>query len=321
MTNKRVCILGGTGFVGRHLANRLANQGYPVEILTRRRERHRSLAVNPNIRLIETRDLHAAELQRHFSGAFAVINLIGILNESGGSDCRFSRLHAELPGTVATAAAQAAVSRLLHMSALHANVDQGPSRYLQTKGEGEQRAHAASDKGLVVTSFQPSVIYGPDDSFFNRFAALLKLSPLFFPLACPQSRFSPVYVGDVTDAFCTALENESTAGQRLELCGPETYSLKELVEYTCDLLGLKRHIIGLGDGLSRLQARALGLLPGKPFTMDNYLSLQQDSTCTDNALPALGITPTPIAAIVPAYLAGRHSRAHYDAFRQAARRK
>jgi len=321
MKNNTVCLLGGTGFVGYHLANRLTHHGYTVNILTRRRERHRELLVNPAIRLIETDAYNTDQLRRNFSGAGAVINLIGILNERNAKEGSFTRIHAELPGLVAEAAAAAGVARLLHMSALHADAAELHSRYLKTKGEGEDRAHAAASRGLRVTSFRASVIFGPGDSFFNRFAALLRFSPLFFPLACPDSRFAPVYVGDVAEAFCTALTNDTTSGQRLELCGPDSYTLKELVVYTRDTIGLKKPVIGLGDGLSRWQARLLGRLPGRPFTLDNYYSLQLDSLCTDNALPALGITPTAVKTVVPTYLAGRNLRGRFYTFRQAARRQ
>ena len=321
MKNNTVCLLGGTGFVGYHLANHLTHHGYTVNILTRRRERHRDLLVNPAIRIIEANVYDTDQLRRNFGEAGAVINLIGILNERNAKEGSFARIHAELPGLIAAAAAAAGVRRLLHMSALHADASEAHSRYLKTKGEGEDRAHAAATPNLGVTSFRPSVIFGPGDSFFNRFAALLKLSPLFFPLACPDSRFAPVYVGDVAAAFCKALADDATRGQRLELCGPDSYSLKELVVYTRDTLGLKKPVIGLGDTLSRWQARLLGLMPGRPFTLDNYYSLQHDSLCTDNALPALGITPTAINTIAPGYIAGRNLRGRFHAFRQVARRQ
>jgi uncharacterized protein YbjT (DUF2867 family) len=321
MRKNTVCRLGGTGFVGYQLANRLTRHGYRVNILTRRRERHRELLVNPRIRLVETDVYNTHALRGNFSAAGAVINLIGILNEGGDRENSFARVHAELPGLITDAAAAAEVPRLLHMSALHADAAEPRSRYLKTKGEGEDRVHAAAGHDLRVTSFRPSVIFGPGDSFFNRFAALLRLSPLVFPLACPASRFAPVYVGDVAAAFCAALEDETTAGQRLELCGPDGYTLKELVVYTRDLIGLKKPVIGLGDTLSRWQARLFGLLPGRPFTLDNYYSLQRDSLCTENALPALRITPTSVQAVVPGYLAGRTPRGRFQRFRRAARRQ
>lgn len=319
MHQKTICLLGGSGFVGQHLVHKLTQQGYRVRVLTRRRERHRGLIVNPAVTLVET-DIHNADqLRQQFSNTDIVINLVGILNESDSKGAGFRRAHVELPEKIVTAALDSGVSRLLHMSALNADAGEQHSLYLKTKGEGEERVHAAAAKGLVVTSFQPSVIFGAGDSFFNRFATLLKLSGPLFPLACPGSRFAPVYVNDVTEAMCRSLD-DATGGERLQLCGPEIYTLKELVTYTREQLGLCCMIAGLGDGLSRLQARMLGIVPGKPFSLDNYYSLQQDSVCTDNALPTLGITPTPIAVVVPGYLANRTTRGHYDAFRRQSRR-
>jgi NADH dehydrogenase len=320
MKNKMICVLGGTGFVGQHLVHRLTKDGYSVRVLTRRPERHRALIVNPDVRLVEANVANLHDLHTHLASAGTVINLIGILNEGGRKDPGFQQLHVELPEQIASVAVETGVGRLLHMSALNANAGETLSQYLRTKGEGENRVHAAALEGLLVTSFRPSVIFGPGDSFFNRFAGLLKLTPMMFPLACPDSRFAPVFIGDVVEAFCRALQDKSSAGQRLELCGPDSYSLQELVEYTRDTLGMKQRIVGLGNGLSRLQARMLGIMPGKPFSMDNYYSLQTDSLCKNNALPALGITPTPIAAVVPGYLANRHTRGRYNQFRRTARR-
>jgi NADH dehydrogenase len=320
MKNKTVCILGGTGFVGSHLIHRLTRHGYLVTVLARRPERYRSLTVNHNVRVVEADIFDSQALQHAFRETAAVINLVGILNETGGRDNNFTRLHAELPKQVAATASECGVGRLLHMSALHADSYEPHSRYLKTKGIGEDHVHAAASRGLTVTSFRPSVIFGPGDSFFRRFATLLKLAPGVFPLACPNSRFAPVYVGDIAEAICRTLENRELAGQRLQLCGPEIFTLKELVEYTRDTLGLKNIVVGLGDGLSRLQARMLGLVPGKPFSMDNYYSLQHDSVCDRNALPELGIAPTPLSAVVPGYLAATSARGRYNHFRQHSKR-
>ena len=320
MHKETICLLGGTGFVGQHLVNTLTQQGYQVRVLTRRRERHRALLANPAVTLIEADVHNVDELRRQFAGVDAVINLVGVLNESGSKGTGFRRVHVELPEKIVDAALGAGVNRLLHMSALNANASEQHSLYLKTKGEGEDRVHAAAEKGLVVTSFQPSVIFGSGDSFFNRFATLLKLSRPVFPLACPDSRFAPVWVSDVTQAMCRALDT-ATGGERLAFCGPQEFTLRELVSYTRDQLGLRCTIAGLSDRLSRLQARVLGFMPGKPFSLDNYYSLQHDSVCTDNALPGLGVTPTPIAAVVPAYLAGRNARGHYNDFRRQSRRQ
>lgn len=319
MRQMTLCILGGTGFVGRHLANRLTQDGYRVHILTRRRERHRELLVNPDITLLEA-DVHEpSALARHLQGVDAVINLVGILNDPDRHGAGFRRAHVELPRKVVDAARSAGVRRLLQMSALNADAGERQCRYLMSKGEGEDLVHAAAGPDLVVTSFRPSVIFGPGDSFFNRFATLLRLSPGVLPLACPDSSFAPVCVTDVVEAMCRSLD-EATGGERLELCGPEVFTLRHLVEYTRDQLGLRRVIIGLGHGLSRLQAQLLGMLPGQPFTLDNFYALQKDSICVSNALPTLGIKPTPIAAIVPAYLGGRSTRSRYHELRRHAGR-
>jgi NADH dehydrogenase len=319
MHQKTICLLGGTGFVGQHLTNKLTRLGCKVRVLTRRRERHRELIINPAVTLFETDIYNADQLRQQFSGIDIVINLVGILNEEDSKGAGFRRAHVELPEKIVAAALDSGVSRLLHMSALNADAGEQHSLYLKTKGEGEDLVHAAAARGLVVTSFRPSVIFGAGDSFFNRFATLLKLARPLLPLACPNSRFAPVSVNDVTEAMCRSLD-DATGGERLQLCGPEIYTLQELVTYTRDQLGLCCMIAGLGDGLSRLQASLLGMMPGKPFSLDNYYSLQKDSVCTENALPTLGITPTPIAAVVPGYLANRTTRGQYDTFRRQSRR-
>ncbi len=314
-----LCILGGTGFVGRHLAHRLANNDCQVRILSRHPERHRALTTNPYITLRAANVHDAAHLREHLQGVDIVINLVGILNDRDSKGRNFLNTHVDLPRKVVYAAINAGVSRLLHMSALNADVNEKQSLYLKTKGAGEDLVHEAATKQMIVTTLRPSVIFGEGDGLFNRFATLLRLAPGIFPLACPDSRFAPVYVGDVVEAICRAT-HDATGGERLELCGPEVFTLKALVEYTRDQLGLRRQVIGLGDRLSRLQARALGLLPGQPFSLDNYYALQKDSICTCNALPSLGINPTPISAVVPTYLAGRNSTSLFHELRRRARR-
>jgi NADH dehydrogenase len=255
-------------------------------------------------------------LQKQFSGHDAVINLVGILN---GSEQEFRAIHAELPRQVVEACRQTGVGRLLHMSALNADATGGTSLYLRSKGEGEQIVLQNNAQDLRVTVFRPSVIFGPDDSFFNRFAGLLRLSPLI-PLVCPNARFAPVYIDDVVKAFEIALENQTTFGKALELCGPRTYALKEIVQYTAHLIGCKRLIIGLPDSLSRLQAKLFEYLPGKPFTLDNYRSMQLDNVCSSDGLGLLGIRPHSIEAIMPLHFSGQTQRARYNFFRRLARR-
>lgn len=298
MTNNRICMLGGTGFVGHHLVNRLTESGYRCRILVRHPQRHRDLMLVPGIELRPAGLSEPGTLEKQLAGCSAVVNLAGILNESGVQT--FQQVHVDLVERILDAAHTAGVHRYLHMSALHADATEGKSNYLRTKGAGEDLAHARAD--MEVTSFRPSVIFGPGDGFFNRFAALLKVTPGVFPLACPNARFAPIYVGDVTTAMTNALSDPSSVGKSYDLCGPRIYSLKELVEYTASLIGRKQIVIGLPDVGARLQARIFQLLPGKPFTMDNYLSLQTDSVCEHNALAELGIRPQSIETLVPDYL-------------------
>jgi uncharacterized protein YbjT (DUF2867 family) len=315
MKSNKVCILGGTGFVGRHLAHRLAGAGIECLIPSRNPERHRGTGYSPNIRISRCNLFDSGQLVNRFNGCDAVINLVGILNESGDKTT-FQRMHVELTDRVIEACRASGVSRLLHMSALNADAEKGPSQYLRTKGEAERRAHSAAGENLKVTSFRPSVIFGRDDSFFNRFAGLLKMLPGPFPLACADARFAPVYVGDVAQAFAASLNDSDTWGESYPLCGPRTFTLKELVEYTARQLKLWRPVIPLDDRVARLQARILERVPGKPFSRDNYLSLQVDSVCSADGLVALGIRATDIDTVVPYYLAGRSERGRYNRLRQ-----
>lgn len=315
---KKICLLGGTGFVGRHLTNELANRGYALRIVTRRRERHRELWVHRQLETVEGNVHNPGSLKAAFEGCAAVINLVGILNPHSGCCGDFESVHAKLPGTVAAACLESGVDRLLHMSALNASPD-APSEYLRTKAKGEDAAHEAAKLGLKVTSFQPSVIFGEDDSFFNRFAGLLALSPVM-PLACPEARFAPVYIEDVVRAFANSLEDKSTIDKRYQLCGPEVYTLRELVTYTARATGRRRLIVGFSDGLSQLQASILERMPGTPFSRDNYNSMQTDSVCSQNGLRELGIEPTFIDTVVPNYLGGRTTAALYGAMRAVANR-
>jgi uncharacterized protein YbjT (DUF2867 family) len=316
---KQVCVLGGSGFVGMAIVAKLIKQGCRVRVLTRRRERHRELLVLPDVEVIETDIHHAPALAHYFRGCDAVINLVGILNEKRDDGLGFRHVHVDLVEKVVHACQQVGITRLLHMGALHADAKKGPSYYLRSKGEALDLVHAAKD--LNVTSFCPSVIFGPGDSFFNRFAVLLRLIPGIMPLACGKSRFAPVYVGDVADAFVRSLNNPTTFGQRYNLCGPRMYSLTQLVQYTAQQLGIKRRVLALGPGLSKLMANVFQYVPlFKPITRDNYRSLQVDSVCSEPFPSIFGITPHSIEEIVPTYLGHQRVREQYNVFRRHARR-
>ena len=316
MPTTRICLIGGSGFIGRHLAAQLIKSGCQVRVLTRRREAHRELLVLPNLQLIESNIYDADALSAQLQGMDVVVNLVGILNERHRGD--FQRAHVSLSQNIVNACRTAGVKRLLHMSALKADTQNGPSQYLRTKGEGEAIALAATD--LHVAVFRPSVIFGTDDQFFNRFAKLLALSPGIFPLACADARFAPVYVEDVAEAFVRAIHNPATFGQAYNLCGPKPYSLRELVEYTAKLTGHKRRIISLGNTLSWWQGFFMERLPGKPFSRDNYLSTRVTSLCKSQFPAVFGIKPASIESVVPRYLGGRDVNTRFSILRKGAGR-
>ncbi|HEY5719932.1 MAG TPA: complex I NDUFA9 subunit family protein [Gammaproteobacteria bacterium] len=320
MSTQTLCVLGGTGFVGRHLVPRLHDAGHHVRVLSHRRERHRELLVLPRVTVDEVDVYDSAALAAALAGCDAAINLVGILNERGSDGSGFERAHVTLPGVLVEACRQAGVGRLLQMSALHADAEHGPSHYLRSKGRGEALVHAAHGPGLAVTSFRPSVIFGPGDGLFSRFAGLLALSPGVFPLACAKARFAPVYVGDVVHCFAQALTDPATHGQRYDLCGPEVWTLHQLVEYTAEQAGLDRWVVPLGEDLSRLQARVMEWVPGKPFSRDNLRSTTVDSTCSGPFPELFGIVPRSIEQVVPGYLGPRQKNPRYHRLRRVAGR-
>lgn len=293
MKVSQVCVLGGSGFVGRSLLNRLAARQIRARVITRRWSNAGDLRVLPGVELIEADPYDSAALTAAFRGCDAAVNLVGILNERKDDGSGFRHAHVELAERVIAACASTGVSRVLHMSALNAS-ESGPSHYLKSKGMAERLVHQA--RGLHVTSFRPSVIFGPRDSFINRFAGLLKLAPVF-PLACPDARFAPVYVGDVAQAMSEALDQSATFDQRIALCGPHEYRLIDIVRYIAKVLGLRRWVVPLPPWAARLQAEMLEHVPGKPFSRDNLRSLSVPSVCHAGVR-----CPTPMEAIVPAYL-------------------
>ncbi len=316
MKINRTCILGGTGFVGHHLTAHLSSAGIRCRIVTRHPHRHRDQLVLPGLELVPGNILDTDDLEHSFSGCEAVINLVGILNDNDKEGQGFRRMHVELVDRIADAGCAAGVQRLLHMSALNASTSNGTSEYLRSKGEGENQAHIRGHTSMKVTSFRPSVIFGPDDSFFNRFAALLRSVPGVFPLACSGARFQPVYVGDVVEAFARSLADPTTWDKHYDLCGPEVFTLGELVDYTARQIGKRVLVVELNDYLSRLQSRVLGALPGKPFSYDNYLSMQLDSVCGGSGLAQLGIIPRGVETVVPLYLGAAAQRSRYIQLRR-----
>jgi uncharacterized protein YbjT (DUF2867 family) len=316
MQVRNVCVIGGSGFLGRHVVHRLAAREIFVRVPTRRRERSKELILLPTVDVINA-DVHDPKtLERLVAPADAVINLVGILHQARGET--FERNHVELPRKIVAACRETGVKRLVHVSALKAAFD-APSAYLRSKAEGESQIRAAQATGIQTTVLRPSVIFGRDDSFLNLFARLARLLPVI-ALASPQARFQPIFVEDVARALSGCLTDPHTFGHSYDLCGPKVYTLRQLVEYVCRTLGVHRPIIGLNEPLSLLQAALLERLPGRLMTRDNVYSMRVDSVC-DCAFPELfGFSPTPLEAVVPEYLAGVTPQTRYRWFRYRARR-
>lgn len=287
--NQTVALLGGRGFIGRALTAALIEKGFRVRIISR---------AEPCLDEVEWErcdPYDAPSLSAALTGATVAVNLVGILNSRVLHPGDFQRAHVRLTEHFIKAVRAAEIRRVLHISALNASPD-APSEYLRTKAEGENLIHA--DDGLQASSFRPSVVFGPGDGFLLRFASLLKLSPGVFPLACADSVFAPVYVNDLSARMVDAIAREDTFGRRLNVCGPERWTLTEIVQYVAKLCNRRVRIVALTKPLSRLQAQFCEILPGKPFSVDNYLSLQLDSVCSG----ADDACPTRLTDIAPAYV-------------------
>ncbi len=307
-----ICILGGSGFIGRYIAERLVQEGHCVRVPTRREERARHLLVLPTIDLVQA-DVHdPAALKALFDDIDVVINLVGVLHSRSGAPYGpdFAAAHVELPKRVIEACRATGVKRLLHMSALKAASD-APSAYLRSKGDGE--AVVVGARGyLATTIFRPSVVFGAEDKFLNTFARLQRRLPIMV-LGSPNAKFQPVYVGDVADAFVRSLGVEESYGRAYDLVGPKVYTLHELVRYAGEISGHPRPILDLDDRMSYLQAMLMEFAPGKLLTRDNYFSMKLDNVSIA-PLP-FGLTPTALEAVAPVYLAQADPRARYNTFR------
>jgi uncharacterized protein YbjT (DUF2867 family) len=312
-----IAVLGGTGFLGTRLVARLIREGHRVTVLSRDREQHKHLLVLPGLTLENCDVYQQAQLSERLRGQEVVINLVGILNERGFGGAGFRRAHTELTQTVLRAARSAGVTRLLQVSALKADPN-APSYYLRSKGEAEKLIREQT--GLDWTILQPSVMFGPGDSFLNRFAGLLAVIPLIFPLARPKARLQPVSVDDVAAALISSLHGGATSRQTYELGGPKIYTLREIVQLIASLTQRRRLIIGLPDFAARLQGFVMNFVPGRPFSSDNYKSLKVDSVCAENGLPKLGIQPQSMMASARQYLGALEDNARLSQNRAAAGR-
>jgi uncharacterized protein YbjT (DUF2867 family) len=305
---KKILVLGGTGFVGRHVCEKLTQLQWGVTVPTRHEANARDIQMLPALDVFEADVRDEATLTRLVAGHDAVVNLVAILH---GTQKAFHHVHVALPQALARACAACGVQRVVHVSALGAdarNPDGAPSMYLRSKGHGEVALLRA---GLALTLLRPSVIFGAEDKFLNRFARLQKIFPVI-PLAGSQALFQPVWVQDVAQAIALCLQDEythATAGQTLEACGPDVFTLKQLVQLAGRLSGVNqdrgRPVLALPAALGRLQARLLELAPGEPLmSRDNLDSMQLPNIASGNlpGLQALGILPAALEAIAPTYL-------------------
>jgi NADH dehydrogenase len=315
MKISNVCILGGTGFVGRAIADELAGLAIRVRVVTRVPARAAKVRELPMVEVV-TADCHdPAQLRACFDNMDAVINLVGILHERRGQS--FEACHAELPRKVVEACHASGVQHLLHMSALGA-ADDAPSAYQRSKAKGEA-AVRASAAITPYTIFRPSVIFGEGDRFLGLFADMVRWFPVV-PLAGAGARFQPVWVEDVARCFAAALGNPACFNQAYDLCGPKAYTLAELVRFTAATVGRKPRVVALPGPLAALQAFVFEHLPGKLITRDNLRSMSVDNVCSGRFPEVFGFQPSPLEAVVPEYLVGTAARARYPRYRQNAGR-
>ena len=320
MDIKKVLLLGGSGFVGTYIVNRLSQRGIEVTVPTRRRERTKALIMQPGVTMPEADISCEQTLTELMRGHDAVINLVGVLHSSDvilPYSRDFAQAHVELPKKIVAACKATGVRRLVHMSALNAD-PKGPSEYLRSKGDGEAIVLAVQGE-LDVTVFRPSVMFGLGDAFLSMFASILKKVPVF-PLGFGHARFQPVWAADVADAFVDSLSDVTTYGQAYELVGPKTYTLRELVDYAKELAGSTAKIVSLSEGWAYLQAGLMWLAPSPMLSPDNLRSMEKDSVAEAGSKQPANWRPTALEAIAPTYIALNTPKGKLDTFRYRAGR-
>lgn len=320
MDYETVLVVGGSGFIGSHVVKKLVDAGKRVTVPTRRRERAKHLLPLPTVDVVEG-DISTVFLEHLIAEHNAVINLVGILHSRQGVPfgVDFERAHVELPARIVTALAEKITlpqPRYLHMSALGA-ASNGPSMYLRSKAAGE--AAALSESSVATTIFRPSVVFGYEDQFLNMFASMQARLPIM-PLAGAHTRFQPIFVEDVAQAFVNGLDNSVTFGKTYELAGTKVYTLQELVEMAGRASGHPRPVIPLPDALGRLQAWLLEHLPGQLMSRDNLDSMKVDNVASQPLAKELNVQLHALADIAPLYLAVAHPRTRMDEYRKTAHR-
>jgi uncharacterized protein YbjT (DUF2867 family) len=293
-------VFGGSGFIGRYVVRRLAGAGKTVRVAVRNTDR--ALFLKTAGKLGHIVPLHApvtddAAVKRAVEGAEWVVNLVGLLSES--RSVSFQTIHVEGAARVAHQAAASGVSRLVHMSAIGAD-PASDSRYAATKGQGEAAVRAAFPGATIL---RPSIVFGPEDNFFNRFAGMSRMLP-FMPVIEGATRMQPVFAGDVADAVLAALQSDAAIGKTYELGGPKVWLFVDLLAYILKVTGRDLALVNMPVLLTRLQACVLEMLPGKLLTRDQLRMLARDNVVASHApgLSDLGISPTAVEQIVPAYL-------------------
>jgi len=315
MQLRKICVLGGSGFVGSSVVAKLDQAGYSVTVLTRRRDSGKHLFLLPNVNVVECDVMNDRELAAGVDGADAVVNLIGILHQGGGAS--FDAIHHQLPARLAKICEASGIKRLVQMSSLQADA-KAPSEYLRTKAAGEAALLAFAQK-INITIFRPSVIFGRGDRFINLFAALIRFLPVVL-LAKPNARFQPVWVEDVASCFVASIRDTRTYGQVYELAGPKVYSFRQLVQQVMSVLGVQRPLLGLCNMLSYAQAFMMELLPVKLMSRDNVRSMEVDSVSQQPFPEIFGLEPASLEAVIPEYLVDATQRGKYDRFRSFAAR-
>ena len=300
---RTVTVFGGSGFIGLHLVQRLAQRGWIIRVAVRRPRR--ALALQPlgdvgQIVAVRAALQDPAAVRQALAGADAAVNLVGLLYERGRQT--FEAAHVRGPALIAEAAAEAGLSNLVQMSAIGAD-PQAESDYARSKGAGEAAVRKAFPDAVVV---RPSIVFGPEDGFFNRFAGMARLSPALPLIGGGQTRFQPVYVGDVAEAMAVALERPDCRGKTYELGGPRVYSFEALLRYLLQQIGLRRLLAPLPFGLAELQGAMLEKVPliAPPLTRDQVRLLRSDNVVSEGALTLhdLGIEPTAVETVVPTYM-------------------
>ena len=294
-------MLGGSGFIGRYVVKRLAARGDVVPVGCRNAEEAKFLKPMGDVGQVEPLNItidNEERLAPFLAGSSAVVNCVGILRESGTQT--FERVHHLGPALLARVGREAGVDRFMHISAIGAD-PRSSSTYARTKAAGEV---AVRDAFPTATILRPSVVFGPEDQFFNRFATMAMLTPMLPLIGGGETRFQPVYIGDVADAVIRCLEDPATAGRTYELGGPKIYTLRELFELLLHEIRRRRWFVNLPFELAALQAKFMSILPNPPLTSDQVELLKRDNIVSPGALTlsSLGIAPTAVEAILPTYL-------------------